>query len=521
MILWLGFGILLALSVLVVGLLTLRALRRLTFQLDEQRIGAGVLDAATTHGVVATNLEGTITLFSRGAEQMLGYTAHEVVGRLRPDLFHLRGEIDARAEEMGVPPGFEVFVGIADARLPTPERWTLVHRSGRQFPVLLSLRRLTARNGHVTGCVGIFRDVSAELKVKRERDQFFSLPLEMLCIVDVAGRYLTVNHMFTVTLGWQASEMVGRSIYAFIHPDDIDATAAELGQIARGGPPTRRFTNRYRHADGSYRWLSWVSSFDSAAGRIYGAARDVTERRRLHADLERRLHFKKQLLGMVSHDLRNPISAILMTVQRLRRSSRPGSREDRAVASIEGAARRAERLVHDLLDVTQAHLNGIIEVVRQADDAVKLAREVAAEVCAAHPGRRVAVHGPDAADCEIDTHRLAQALTNLLVNALRHGDSEREVAIRIEVGPEELSVSVHNFGDPIPPEVAPVLFEAMQRRGGPDRERGSIGLGLFIVDQVARAHGGRVEVDSRPEAGTTFTMVVPRYARTCALAPPG
>ncbi len=516
---WVATGTLVGIAVASLMIYVLQAIRRLAEQLDEQRIGAGVLEAATTHAIFATDRDGVITLFSRGAEHMLGYTAREVVGRLTPESFYLRDEIVQRGGEMGVAGGFEVLARIAAAKLSTPQRWTVVHRSGRRIPVLLSLRPLTDRRGRTTGCVGVGRDISCELRLQSERDQFFSLPIEMLCVVDMMGRFLDVNRMFQVCLGYSFEQMVGQPLFDFIHPDDQEITRQELrGLHTRATSPTK-FINRYRHVDGSYRWLSWVSSPDVAAGRIYGAARDITEQRRLEAALQDRLLFKKQLLGIVSHDLRNPIAAILMSVRHLRAAGPKDAKLARGLARIESAASRSERLVLDLLDFTRAQLGGGMEVAPEEHDLVRLGQEVAHEVAAAHPERRIALTGAKRASCKVDAHRIAQALTNLLVNALHHGDAQQPVTVRIEAERAQICLIVHNFGPPIAPEAISSLFTPMRQSGeGGTKAPGSLGLGLFIVEQVGRAHGGSVEVDSRREAGTRFIMRVPRLRPAASAA---
>jgi len=111
-----------------------------------------------------------------------------------------------------------------------------------------------------------------------------------------------------------------------------------------------------------------------------------------------------------------------------------------------------------------------------------------------------------------DPERLAQAVTNLLGNALQHGDPERPVTLGITAGEGRAQLSVHNYGTPIPEEMVAGLFEPFQRGQQPGAREGSVGLGLYIVRQVMLGHGGEVRVRSIAEEGTTFTLDLPATA---------
>ena len=134
------------------------------------------------------------------------------------------------------------------------------------------------QDGRPVETFGIFRDVTEERRSKRERDRFFDLSLELLCVASFEGFFVSVNPAFTEVLGWSVEELRERPFLDFVHPDDREATLAELGSLG-AGQPTLRFDNRYRCRDGTYRWFSWVATPAPDEGRIYAVARDVTDRR--------------------------------------------------------------------------------------------------------------------------------------------------------------------------------------------------------------------------------------------------
>jgi PAS domain S-box-containing protein len=258
-----------------------------------------------------------------------------------------------------------------------------------------------------------------------------------------------------------------------------------------------------------------------AKGRVDGLlthAVDVTElvraRQRAEAleqQARKRAEFEQQLIGIVSHDLRNPVSAILMSAQMLLKQEGLAERAFRGASRILSSAERASRLIGDLLDFTQARLGGGIRIQRRSTSIHELMRQVLEESKAAWPERDIQVSQSGDGDGEWDPDRLAQVVTNLVTNALRYSPVETPVRVTTRAETDAVLIEVHNQGRPIPSELLPHLFEAM-KRGSQDVERSgrSVGLGLYIVDQIVRAHGGTVSVRSTEGEGTNFTVLLPR-----------
>jgi signal transduction histidine kinase len=217
---------------------------------------------------------------------------------------------------------------------------------------------------------------------------------------------------------------------------------------------------------------------------------------------------------VVAHDLRTPLSAIQLTVKTLFAGSEPSEAQSRKVGRVFASVERIAEILRMLGDVTQARLAGGIQLETQRVDVGRLARRAVAEMEGAHPGRTIQMSlGGDLAIVG-DGGRLLQVLSNLLGNAIQHGSKETPVTIGVRGEGAAIVIEVHNDGPPIPAALLPSLFEPF-RQGEESHQRarhtGSMGLGLFIVHEVVHAHGGMVSVDSRPERGTTFTVVVPRF----------
>ncbi len=240
--------------------------------------------------------------------------------------------------------------------------------------------------------------------------------------------------------------------------------------------------------------------------------RDVTEERR-ELDLARsNLEFQQQVIGIVGHDLRNPLATIMGSISLLRHQA---GLTTSSVASLDRAARsaaRMARLISDLLDYARTRAPGGLPVVLTRSDVHLVSGDSVEECRAAHPSCTIELSTSGDGKGSWDADRIEQALTNLVLNAIQHGGGG---PIRVHSdgsAADIVEIKVHNGGVSIPADVLPELFKAYRRgiRGETHGRPGGVGLGLFIVAQIAAAHGGRAWAESSPEEGTTFTMELPR-----------
>jgi sigma-B regulation protein RsbU (phosphoserine phosphatase) len=219
--------------------------------------------------------------------------------------------------------------------------------------------------------------------------------------------------------------------------------------------------------------------------------------------------FAEQMIGIVSHDLRNPLGAIRMATELLAVAG--AKAHDNVLPRLTRAVDRADTLIGDLLDFTQARMGRGLNMTIARIDLHRVVASIVEDLRSAHPRRAIThlITGPG--ECALDERRLDQLLGNLVSNAVAYGRADSPITVSTSVGEAACVVSVHNLGDPIPPAVITTIFEPMTRGTSVGSAKRSVGLGLFIVREIAKAHGGSATVTSTAEHGTTFTITLPRY----------
>jgi signal transduction histidine kinase len=234
--------------------------------------------------------------------------------------------------------------------------------------------------------------------------------------------------------------------------------------------------------------------------------RAEAEREAVVAELSRTVRLAEMLMAVLGHDLRSPLGAVLAAAELAgRRAADPGVLG--YLERIQRSATRMSRLIDQLLDLTRFRLGHGAALVREPADLLEIVEHVVAEVKAVHPGRAITVQlSGGSARGEWDRDRLAQVAANLISNACQHSSRDTAVDVLVDASAAAtVALTVANRGEPIPDDRVTTLFDPLSRG---DRSQG-LGLGLYIVREIARAHGGEISVSSTAEA-TSFTVVLPR-----------
>jgi two-component system sensor histidine kinase/response regulator len=228
-------------------------------------------------------------------------------------------------------------------------------------------------------------------------------------------------------------------------------------------------------------------------------------------ELANNLRVNEMFVGILGHDLRNPLSAIVTGAQLLERHMTDEA-QLRTLRRMVSSAGRMRDMIEQLLDLTRARLAGGLGFVRarRALDVAELVNRAADELRPINATRQISVTATD--DCRTagDSTRLLQLFSNLLSNALNHGTPGTPVAVTIDGKPGEIVVAIQNAGT-IPPDLLPRIFDPFRGARASSGSHG-LGLGLYISQQIISAHGGTIDVTSTPEAGTAFTVHIPKTA---------
>ncbi|HLX30524.1 MAG TPA: PAS domain-containing sensor histidine kinase [Casimicrobiaceae bacterium] len=330
------------------------------------------------------------------------------------------------------------------------------------------------------------------------------------------------NETWLAFTGRTLEQEMGNGWAEGVHPDDMDRCVAHyLDHFHRHRPFEMEY--RLRRYDDTYRWIfdrgvPFSDDTGTFAGFI-GSCVDVHERRMAQEaqqqhnreQLALARDFEKWILAIVSHDIRNPLQSIQMAALGLQMAVEDPAGIVRKQADIvTRGVKRIQDIVGDLLDLSREREGAGIPINPKPSDLRAMCEQIIAELRAIARDRAITL------DCETDgkgawdEHRMLQAISNLGCNAVEHGTPHSAVRMRITGDDEHLALEVRNEGT-IPDEILPSIFEPF-RSGRHSGHRGDgLGLGLFITNAIARAHGGQLEVDSSKGA-TTFRLVVPRCA---------
>jgi len=220
---------------------------------------------------------------------------------------------------------------------------------------------------------------------------------------------------------------------------------------------------------------------------------------------------KERFLAILAHDLRTPLGAIMTSSTFMLDTGELEEPNRTLVGRIGTSARRMNQMVVDLLDFTRTRFGDSIPIVRVDADVRKVVHDVIGEVAASHPEHRIRLETSGDLHGRWDADRLTQAVTNLIANAVQHGSDASPITVVARGLDREVEIAVHNDGPVIPEGDLGQLFRPMKNaRDNGARDRRHLGLGLYIVDKIADAHGGSIEVSSSKADGTRFTLHLPR-----------
>lgn len=510
-----------------------------------------VLRSATEVSIIATDLDGVIRVFNKGAEHLLGYDAEELLGKNTPALIHEPEEVAARGIELSeeyaqVIDGFRVITYKPELEGAETREWTYIRKDGSRFPVTLVVTSMRDDDGNLSGYLGIAVDITERKAAEKElaaslettqkqRSELMAVHDQLVMAAEVAELGIWSWTLADNNLQWndRMFEIYGQPLtlrntglsyqhwYARVHPEDAVATAANLNAAVEGnGVYDTVF--RVVRPDGQIRFIQAGAQVERSPNgaplRVTGINRDITSQRELESHL---LYAKEQadtasaakssFLANMSHEIRTPMNAVLGMLQLVQNTDLNGRQLD-YVTKAQTAAKSLLGLLNDILDYSKIEA-GKLQLDLHPFELEPLMRDLAVVLAGNQGQKEVEVmfdldaNLPN--DLIGDSLRLQQVLINLAGNALKF-TMEGQIVVSVEQlmrteNSVSLRIAVSDTGIGISPEQLQCIFEGFtQAEASTTRRFGGTGLGLVICKRLVSLMGGELQVESQQGVGSRF-----------------
>ena len=515
------------------------ALRVSRNRANERREVLRVTLGSIGDGVITTDVEGRVTYLNEVAAQLTGWTLKDVIGQPLDNVFRIINETTRQPVENPAARALRegIVVGLANHTV-------LIERNGAERPIDDSAAPIRDEQGIVSGCVLIFRDVTAQRRMERERASQFLTARLLASIVESSDDAIISKSLDSVIQSWNAAaerlfgysaqEAVGRHISLVIPPERI---AEEDHIIARlkAGQRIEHFETERVRSDGRRILVSLtVSPIRDEAGNVVGAskiARDITDRKRvedtlfkLATDLSEADRRKDEFLATLAHELRSPLAPLANMLEILKRAGGDPDVVQRAHEVMERQLGQLIRLVDDLLDLNRITHNRL--ELRHSDVELSSVIHQAVEACrpfADSAGHDLRVTLPaEPIHVRADPARLAQVVGNLLNNSCKYTRPGGKIWVNAECRGAEAVLTIKDTGIGIPPDKLDSIFDMFTQVGrSTERAHGGLGIGLTLVKRLVQMHGGSVEAHSDGEGhGSEFVVRLPIVVTVSAAVTP-
>jgi PAS domain S-box-containing protein len=377
--------------------------------------------------------------------------------------------------------------------------------------------------GEIEHLLAVSRDMTARKQVQAahaELDHFFSLSLDLLCVLRLDGSFKKMNATFERVLGYSQQELFANPFPLWVHPDDLESCRKAFQQL-RMGIPLHYFEHRYRTKEGSFIWVAWTALPVVEEDLIYAVGRNITEQKQ-------REQQKDFFISMTSHELRTPLTAIktslqlaMRRIQKFLNRSEGLSSENQTIVNdvlplLSSALRQTTvqtRLIDDLLDASRIQSDKL-HIALARCDLLDIVREVVKDQRSVTPTRTITLDLPELPSIPVmvDAGRIGQVLSNYVTNALKYSEETQPVNVGVTVTEQEVRVWVRDNGPGLSREAQEHIWERFYQVRGNQKHPTSGGagleLGLHICQALIARHSGEVGVESIPGHGSTFWFTV-------------
>ncbi len=471
-------------------------------------------------GIYITTPESRVVDVNPALVRMLGYDSkEEVLAKQVVDFFAAPEELKRIQQEVDSQPK------------PAGHEITLLRKDGSPLVCLNTAAAVRDTSGRVVRYQGALMDITERREMERRlhKEQEFarrlvdSLP-DLIMVLDVNASYTFISPRIKEVLGFEVEESMGLSLGDRTHPEDRPVLRALFDDLVAGKQVFASLEVRVRHKHGDWRRVRChFSPLFNEAGKIEGvviSARDVTELKRLEEQLiqSEKLAAMGQMLAGVAHELNNPLTAVLGVTELLRERADMGDSARRQLDLTHRQARRAARIVQNLLDFSRPaapqkkllDVNALIERTLQLHEHSLRRSNIAVDF---HPQ-------PALPSVMGDANQLIQVFLNLITNAehaIREVRDSGRIQIRLQHAANRVGITVQDDGVGIRPEALPKLFDPFYTTKRPG---GGTGLGLSICLAIVGEHHGTIDAESLPAGGSAFTVYLPAAAQPQASPSP-
>jgi PAS domain S-box-containing protein len=485
------------------GLLVSVAIRDVTEQKQAIQYTRSLIEASLDP-LITISAEGKITDLNEASVKVTGIPREDMIGT--DFLNYFTEPKKAR----------EVYQQVFEKNFVADYPLTIRHISGKLTDVLYNASLFKDNNGKVLGVFATARDVTQQKLLEKkliEYEHFFNHTSDFACIANTQGYFEIINPNFEKILGYSEKELLGNKFVDFVHPDDIEATLKEVDKL-KTGSVTINFVNRYRKKDGNYLWFDWNTTPDTATGKLYAMARDITDRKnaetnlkQISQELARSNQDLEQFAYVASHDLQEPLRTISSFVQLIDKKQVDKKDEETKeyFQFIMSATEKMKNLIKDLLDYSRVGKSIVFSTV----DCNIILKEVIAEMDASIKESKAKITFPVLPAVKGNDVQLKQLFQNLISNGIkfRKKDSKPEINITVEEKPTEFLFAVKDNGIGIEERYINKLFVLFQRLHS-ETEYSGTGIGLAICKKIVLLHGGKIWVESKPGQGSTFYFTI-------------
>ena len=459
-------------------------------------------------GVIATDPGGVITRMNPVAEALTGWPLADATGRRFAEVFCIIGEA-TRAPE----PDPVARVLAERSQVGLASHTLLIGRDGVERAIADSAAPILDEEGELRGVVIVFRDVTATKSIEARFQRLVEAAPDAIVIADAGGRISIVNHQASALFGYPADELIGQPVELLI-PERLRERHADHRRDFQEAPAVRAMGSGLqllaRRKDGTVCPVEVsLSPLHTPEGpQVIAAVRDVTRRR----ELER---FRDEYVGYISHDLKNPLSVIVLQARLLSRllEGHGSFDEKRAVGVIAESAAFIDSLVRELLEMAYVESDQI-EIHPEPVELAGFLASVVERVVATSDRSRVHLEIAAPSTVSAERSRIERVVVNLLQNAIKYSPPGSPIVVRLDArgAPDDRAVvSVIDRGPGLTPEERSYVFDKYKRASSAGKTEG-LGLGLYISRKIIEAHGGEIGVDSVPGQGARFFIRLPRIA---------